>query len=68
MLLDCGHGIHLGHLFDVRRQIQRLDILQVDMVELAPVSEAVGRRQIRQASVLVSDGSGKELPEAALTG
>ena len=38
------------------------------MVELTPVSEVVGGRQIGLTGVLVSDGSGEEFSEAALTG
>ena len=66
ILLDCGRRINPPKLLDVAGDMQGLDLGQGEGLRLAPVREAIGRRDVGQPGIGIADICPKELPKPLL--
>ena len=66
VLLDGRRRARLGELLDVGRDHHRLDLVEGEASEFAPLCESADGREVGDTGVGILDVGGEELPEAAL--
>ena len=63
VLLDGRRCVDRRQLLDVRGNQHRLDLLEHQALDLAPIGKPVGGRQVRHARVRVSDVGSEKFPK-----
>ena len=65
MLFDTRLSNFGAQLLDISRDGDGLDVLQPEVVAIAPIEEAFYRARVRHPGIAVADGRGKEFDKAA---